>query len=331
MELESNSMIQKLSPSKHIMTDTKHEIEDAFQHLHLTFTSQELEMAHFEIERYKQQIQSYQKHIDIMEKDLKKKESVLSKVKMDCSLANAEKDVLKKEIVSLREWKVPNQECFYQFSPDQGDDSKLVKPKNLPMNDVGVLDSWNDYNVLYRGIEKELHELSLSLEKNAKRRPIYVITNGLKLINRCVWFCSFRKTSKMKALGACKRFKWPWHQTRFKYERIHDECDSMTVLSDGANPFENHEVVHKSTLLRNLMNEFHSFDKNQRRYIKSLQDCVGVQQRTISGLQNEIARLVSLHITHSFPVSIMEGSDELYNNYEVVLNGEEEKMELSSF
>jgi hypothetical protein len=334
MKIEPDNVMKAAhTPTTHNVTDTtRHEIQDAFQNLHLTFTSQELDMAHFEIERYKQQIQSYQRHIDIMEKDLKKKNSDLSKVKMDCSLANAEKDVLKKEIVSLRECNAPIQDYFYQFSIEPGDDSKLVKTINTPMNKGGNEDYWNNCDSLYRGIEKELMELSFVLEEKRKRHTIHsAISNGLKqLFNRCIWLCSSRKTFKTRKVHSARwRPKVPWHQTRFQYERMYDDCDSMTVLSDDVNPFDKLKVTQKSTILRDLISGFHNFDKNQRRYIHSLQDCVGVQKRTISGLQNEIARLVSLHMSHSFPVSFTEDNDDFYN-YEVMLNGEE-KMEQSSF
>jgi hypothetical protein len=323
MQTEPNPASEVHAPTKDIETDNKCELEDAFQNLHLTFTSQELDLAHIEIERYKQKVRSYQRHIAMIEKELKKKNSDLSKVRMDCSLANAEKDVLKKEVVSLRESKGSIQDCVYQFSPGQGDDPNLIQTRYTPVNNVGILKPWNNHDILYHRIEREMQKLSQLLEMTPKKFSLHVSSKGINLFKRCILFCVSRK----KVNGAYVRTKWPWKQTGIKYERILDDCDSITVFSDEPHLFKNIESTQNYASLSNLMKEFHNFDKNQRRYIKSLEDCVGIQNGTIIGLQNEITRLVSLHISNSFPVSVMEGHDDF--NYEVVLNGEE-KMERCS-
>lgn len=278
-------------------------IQKQVANIEVLIAQTDLEDAHTRLDQAKKVLQIQQIQLKESESSLHEKDDMISRLKLERDLAEAEKRMIKHQlsiIVDVK-GKVNTSLDAAQFYPIDRADSAILNAQDMEaelFNDVCVQEK------LHRSIIKQLDKrflnntYDLGMAKRLLQRP----RSKLSLLSKpnCFYrlvparkFDSSHDTTTPSKFMACRLFFTRRNKSKNNYKSYQaiQNChqEESISLEDINNNNNNRDGI-------NLMEEIHNFDTMHREKMRRIQRFVKAQSNQINLLQHEVDKLIEMNI-----------------------------------
>lgn len=246
-------------------------ITEQVQSIEVLMAKHELEEAKAKVKQIEKQLDQHQSQLLTTQSLLKEKEEMISKLKLERDLADAERRMTKQQVSMLLDVKGALDNNAAQFCPIDHNTDEF--PGSLESDLLNDLQNQRD---LHKIIMKHL-----VVTKSSSIEDPAMMTMDKSKLNSKSWYKNITTRKKM-----CVRMKGRKKQHKL-YHAVKDCYPEQTISSNKKGISDQHSW---------LINEIQSFDTKNHENMVSIQSLVRSQSNRIHLLQHEIEKLIAMQI-----------------------------------